>query len=388
MAIIIDIEGIDFEKSNVIFVNSLTLEEVKMKYNWLLNAKVNDAIVGENTRGIVWYFGDWYCGEWEDGTWYSGNFYDGIWKNGLWYSYSLNKFDVLNDKFFIQEIDDIYSTFHNGYWLNGTFYRGTFGVNSGETWVDYELYTGGTYPTYRTIIDVIGGSNIYAEKKLSTWIDGIFQDGLFYDGIWNNGRHVNGYMQNSKWINGKWYNGIFNGHTWHNGYWYNGEFIKGEWLNGTFTQLNRTIVSRFGNTLLNTTDNSAICNWYNGIWKNGEFFSGYITDSSENPIESVDNYLSMWHDGVWHNGIWYGGHFQKGEWKNGIWKNGIFGYLKSTSWTEPQLVSYRDDWYGLGSAWSGNTVQPTLTWDSSLVTASNTANTYYEWECQKIQKME
>ena len=78
MSINVNIEGIDFAKSNVIFVDGLTLEKVKIKYNWLLNAKVKDAIVGENDRGIVWYFGDWICGEWYDGTWYSGNWYSGV----------------------------------------------------------------------------------------------------------------------------------------------------------------------------------------------------------------------------------------------------------------------------------------------------------------------
>ncbi len=383
MSIVIDIEGVDFEKSNVIFVNGMTLEKVKIKYNWLLNAKVKDAIVGEDSRGLVWYFGDWYCGEWYDGTWYSGNFYDGLWKNGLWYSYDLNKFDVINENFFIKQTGDIYSHFHNGVWLNGTFFRGTFGVNSGETWIDYELYTGNTYPTYRIAGDIIGGQIQYTEKNLATWIDGIFQDGLFYDAIWKHGRHINGYFENSKWIYGLWYNGTFNGHTWHNGNWYNGQFINGEWLNGTFTKLNENVISRFGNTLLNTTDNSAICNWYNGTWKNGEWFSGYLTDANKNPIKSKDNYLSIWHDGTWFNGIWYGGHFKKGEWKNGIWKNGIFGFLKSTSWVEPQLVSVRDNYedllsIGFGDRWSGDTISPTLTTDSDLVTASNTANTSYE----------
>ena len=378
MSIKVDIEGIDFAKSNVTFVNNLTLEKVKMKYNWLLNAKVKDAIVGEDARGLVWYFGDWYCGEWKDGTWYSGNFYDGVWDNGLWYSYKLDKFDVVNEIFNIKQTGNQYSHFHNGYWLTGTFYGGTFGVNSGETWVDYVLDQTGTYPNYYAPDGApIFGNQQYKYKKLATWMDGLWVNGEFYDAIWNTGQYRNGLMQNSKWISGNWYNGTFNGHTWHNGNWYNGQFILGSWLDGTFTQLNTSIISRFGNTTLNTTDLSAICTWKNGLWKNGEFFSGYITGSTGEILDSVDNYLSIWENGTWKNGIWYGGHFLNGTWEDGIWKNGIFGYIKTTDWMKPELV--QSDF-----GWSGNTINPTqpgcigCTIAPENVTASNTANTYYE----------
>jgi len=381
---IIDIERVDFNKSNITFVNGLTLERVKIKYNWLLNAKVKDAIIGENERGIVWYFGDWICGEWVDGTWYSGNFYDGVWKNGLWYSFKLNKFDIVNEKFFINQTGNEYSQFHNGKWLNGIFYGGTFGINSGETWENFELYTEDTYPNYREQNDIIGGEIQYTYKNLATWMDGIFEFGDFYDSIWNNGQHIDGYMKNSKWINGRWFFGTFDGDTWHNGYWYNGEFIYGSWLNGTFTKLKDNLISRFGNTLLNTTDNSSICRWYDGVWKNGEWFSGYETDINELPINSIYNYLSIWFGGTWENGIWYGGHFKAGTWLNGTWKNGVFGYLNSTDWVTPQLVSQEYDPYFLGSKWIGDSNTPTITRDSNIVTTSNTANTYYEWSHKNI----
>jgi len=61
--------------NNIIFVDDLTLETVKIKYNWLLNASVKDAIVGQDDNGLVWYFGEWLCGEWYDGTWYSGEWH-------------------------------------------------------------------------------------------------------------------------------------------------------------------------------------------------------------------------------------------------------------------------------------------------------------------------
>lgn len=381
MSVVLNIEGIDFEKANVTFVDGMSLERVKIKYNWLLNAKVKDAIIGENDRGIVWYFGDWYCGEWEDGTWYSGNFYDGIWQNGVFYSYQLDKFDVLSNVFFIKQVGNQYSTFHNGIWVTGTFGSGTFGLSgTTEDWTGFQLYDatyeGYDFPNFKKAVNTIGGAIQYEEKKVAVWLDGIFQNGDFYNAIWNNGRHSNGNMTNSKWLDGYWFNGQFDGDTWYNGLWYNGNFIKGNWMNGTFCQLNSSLVSRFGNTLLDTNDNTAICNWYNGTWKSGEWFSGYIADSNNNPLESEKNYLSIWHDGVWENGIWYGGHFKSGTWKNGIWKNGIFGYLNSTDWSAPLLVSQPDT--RLDIKWIGNNIDPTQTTSSNNVITANSSNTYYE----------
>jgi len=373
----VDLQSIDFEKSNIIFVDGLTFDKVKIKYNWILNANIRDAIIGEDDRGIVWYFGEWLCGEWIDGTWYSGNFYDGVWNNGLWYSYDLDKFDVLNQKFFIKQEGSQYSHFHNGIWKNGIFYDGTFGVNSGETWMNYELFYD-EYPNFRVETGNISGNIIYSNKNLATWLNGTFYTGLIYDAIWVNGNHLNGTTTNSKWLNGKWFNGTFDGDEWFNGFWYNGQFIKGKWQNGTFTQYDNNIISTFGNTKIDTDDYSAICIWYNGTWINGEWFSGYRVDSNKKPIESNKNYLSIWYNGIWKNGTWYGGHFYDGTWENGIWYNGIFGSLSSTDWSEPELVSTRPDVYNLGQVWSGDTTISAES-NANLVTSSNSANTQYEW---------
>ena len=40
---------------NIILTNNLTIEKVKIKYNWLLNASVKNCIVGEDSYGLVWY---------------------------------------------------------------------------------------------------------------------------------------------------------------------------------------------------------------------------------------------------------------------------------------------------------------------------------------------
>ena len=59
--------------------SGLTPDIIKRKYNWILNAIVDNAIIGQDDYGFVWYSGSWIAGEWEDGTWYSGIWYDGEW---------------------------------------------------------------------------------------------------------------------------------------------------------------------------------------------------------------------------------------------------------------------------------------------------------------------
>lgn len=373
----VNLDAVDFEKSNVIFVNGLTLEKVKIKYNWILNSKVKNAIIGENNNGIVWYSGDWVCGTWLNGTWYSGNFYSGIWKNGDFYSYDLNKYDIINEQFIIKRDKPEYSIFHNGIWENGTFYNGTFGVDNSTDWEDFKLFYDNNYPNYRKIKNNIGGSIEYEYKSLPIFMNGVFINGLFNDAIWNNGNHVNGYVLNSKWINGKWFNGTFDGHTWKNGYWYNGQFIKGIWENGEFAQLNKNVISRFGNTNLDTTDNSAICIWKNGVWKSGEWFSGYFEDNGT-IIASNKNYLSLWYDGTWKNGHWYGGHFKNGVWENGLWENGIFGNIEISDWTTPQHV-IEPDAVNYIRNWSGDTINPE-TDNRTDSDVSNGLNSYYQLE--------
>lgn len=372
----ININNLDFQTSNIIFVNGLTLESVKIKYNWLLNAKVQDAIIGEDSNGIVWYFGDWICGEWFNGTWYSGTFHDGVWKSGSFYSYRLNKFDVLSNKFNIIEETNTHSLFKNGKWLNGNFYSGTFGINNSEIWTDYTLYNDDDYPNYKAELNSVGGNFIIDKKNLATWVYGYFHNGLIYDSIWINGKFFNGIITNSKWLTGEFYNGYFIGDEWLNGLWFNGEFLKGIWRNGTFTKLKSNLNSRFGSSTTGYT-----CYWYDGTWKNGDFFSNLVLDNYNNPIESTNNGYSYWYGGTWINGNWYGGHFVSGTWKNGIWKNGIFGpNLKQTDWTESTYVY---ELYNVnGNMWSGNTsmIEVSSTSNNDLGYSLTSANTSYQWQ--------
>ena len=342
----VDLSNVDFSQSNVLFVDGLTLEMVKIKYAWLFNAKIKDAIIGEDQNGLVWYFGDWICGEWVNGTWYSGTFHDGHWLNGQWYSYLLNKFDVLSQNFNILETDNKLSVFKNGVWESGTFNSGTFGENIEEfDWSNYQLdsgrepYRNAIIPVFKQVLGYAGGSSQHETIKLATWMNGYFNNGIIANSIWNDGSFNNGYIKNSQWINGKFFNGKFDGDSWYNGKFYNGEFIRGKWLNGTFTKFNSNLVSYFGNTNLT---GATICEWMNGEWMNGEFFSGYIKDISGNTLPSIQNNITIWYDGVWYNGIWWGGHFKKGIWNNGIWNNGIFGDIGQSEWISPTTVGQYD----------------------------------------------
>lgn len=347
----VDLKNIDFNSTNVIFVDGLTLERIKIKYNWLLNANIKDAIIGEDANGIVWYFGEWYDGEWYNGTWYSGTWYNGTWKNGNWYSYNMDKFQVLSQNFQVLSVDNSYSNFINGIWENGIFNSGTFGANNLEDWENYtqeiignNLYTDKYYTTFKKPVNIAGNVN-YEYKKLATWIDGTFNSGLLYDCIWCSGIVKTATATNIQWINGKWFGGTFDGYSWYNGLWYNGSFINGVWYNGTFTKLDNTKNSRFGDTKLS---GSTICTWKNGTWKNGEFFSGLILDSNNNILPSIHNNISIWENGEWFNGIWYGGHFKSGNWYNGTWENGVFGNIGISDWFEPvnvyQIGNQSYDW--------------------------------------------
>lgn len=346
MSITISIQPYESLQENVIFVNGLNYEKVKYKYPWLLNAKIQDAIIGEDANGIVWYRGTWICGEWFDGTWYSGTFESGVWYNGSWYSYLLRDFDIYENIFNIIDINDTYSVFKTGVWVNGSFYNGTFGQNLSTNWEGFSYYDIKTvtgYPVFKNV-----DTNEYIIQ--TTWVNGVYYNGLMFDNIWVDGTCMNGTINNSQWMNGKHFNGTFNGDTWYDGTWFGGQFIKGKWLNGIFTQANNNIISRFGNT---TNATGTTCEWFNGDWKRGEWFSGYVVDSYGKVIPSTQHNISIWYNGTWRNGTWFGGHFLHGQWYNGTWYDGIFGSYFVTNWSTPNYV------YQTGTAtditWSGLT---------------------------------
>jgi hypothetical protein len=310
--------------NNILLTDDLTIEKLKIKYNWFLNASVKNCIIGEDSYGLVWYSGEWICGEWENGTWYSGIWHDGFWKNGKFYSYLLDLVMVMSKKFVILEEDKKYSEFRNGKWYQGDFYNGTF--------------SGDRDSTFTSFLD----KNTILSKTINCayFYDGKFHNGLFKNSIWLNGVFYNGNIENSYWCDGKFYNGTFSRYAWFNGYWYGGDFIVGDWYAGYFDQTNNDIKSRFG-TYTGTTYKS---NWLGGTFSNGEFHSGLNMDSSGNTYPSLNDNLSQWTKGNFNGGKWYGGHFNKGNFNNGEWYGGVFGStIGSTYYTN--CIWNNGKWY-------------------------------------------
>lgn len=342
----VNLGEVDFSKNNILFTNGLTLEKVKMKYNWLLNASVEDAIIGEDTNGLVWYSGNWLCGEWYNGTWYSGNF-NGVWKNGKFYSYKLEKFDVLNNIFNPLYKDDTLSIFVGGIWENGEFYSGTFGVDVKTDWSGYSLYKGGkyvdgNYPVFQKEQETAGGNLENVILKRTTWLSGTFYNGVIVDSVWVDGSFKNGTCINTQWLNGRFFNGIFDGYIWYDGIFFNGDFIRGVWKAGVFKRADINTISRFGYTIL---DYEGVCVWENGKWEDGEFYSGVPNNNI------IKNYISLWLSGDWMNGIFYSGHFKTGAIYNGVFKHGILGDISVSEWVNPDSVFQINDrnmyWYNV-----------------------------------------
>jgi hypothetical protein len=324
MAYKVQIVNIENNVNNILLTDDLTIELLKVRYNWILNASIKNAVLGLDDYGLVWYSGEWICGEWEDGTWYSGIFHDGIWKKGRWYSYLLDKSMILTKRFVIIEEDKMYSQFLNGKWWNGEWHNGIFGNDN----------------------DVSGmtSTQVISESVLSPyWYNGTFYTGLFKNSVWKNGIFYNGTFKNSYWMNGKFYNGYFDNYEWWSGAFYGGDFVKGDWRTGTFNQIKTDILARFG-TQSGTTSDGTFSTWESGVFENGQFMSGLNVDASGNTIASDCHHTTHWKDGTYNNGLWYGGHFEKGLFNYGKWYGGIFNTDTSTAFTS--LTTWKNGlWY-------------------------------------------
>lgn len=75
--------------------DNLTLLKIKRRFPWLLEAKLEDAVIGQFSggRGVYWYNGK-FTGVWKIGIWENGVF-EGEWKDGVWQDGVFNggKFD-------------------------------------------------------------------------------------------------------------------------------------------------------------------------------------------------------------------------------------------------------------------------------------------------------
>ena len=325
MAFKVNIINIDNNINNILLTDDLTIEILKVRYNWILNASIKNAVLGMDDYGLVWYMGEWICGEWEDGTWYGGIFHDGIWKNGRWYSYLLNKPMILTKRFVVIEEDKKYSKFLNGKWYNGQWYNGIFGndINiSGKT----------------------SGETLSENIGCPYWYNGNWYNGLFKNSVWKNGIFYGGVFKDSYWLNGKFYNGTFDNYQWWNGDFYGGDFWRGIWSGGTFNQIDTNTKARFG-TYSGTTYDGTLSTWVNGTFEKGEFMSGLYKDASGNTIHSLCHHTTHWQNGVFNNGTWWGGHFEKGSFNYGDWYGGVFNTSIDNSYT--QFTTWKNgNWYG------------------------------------------
>jgi len=76
----------DFTKKKLSIVelrDGLTEKEIAEKFDWILKAKIKEAVLGKIGDKLVWYNGIWEAGDWEDGYWCEGIWLDGIWKKGF-----------------------------------------------------------------------------------------------------------------------------------------------------------------------------------------------------------------------------------------------------------------------------------------------------------------
>ena len=139
--ITLDISSIDFNSPKFKMVGGLTLDKVKIKYNWIFNASIKDAIIGEDKNGLVWFSGTWLNGTWENGTWYSGEFQKGRWKNGNVYSYDIDFKQSLDGKLHIYRVDISKTHFINCTFEGGNFNYGIFGniKNISKLTLPYEI---------------------------------------------------------------------------------------------------------------------------------------------------------------------------------------------------------------------------------------------------------
>jgi len=119
--------GVNFNEPTFIMVGGIGIDDIKIKYNWFLNAEVRDAVIGEDKNGLVWYSGKWIDGTWEGGTWYSGTWYAGRWKKGDFYSYEVDTTQIKYGRVNVKSTDISKSKFLSGSWEGGNFHYGIFG---------------------------------------------------------------------------------------------------------------------------------------------------------------------------------------------------------------------------------------------------------------------
>lgn len=272
------LKNVDFNKFRFRLIDGLTIDTLSLKFPWILEAEITDAIIGTDGTNLIWYKGTWECGRWFGGTWNSGT-----WKSGDWYDGTWNAKKIVDNLISVDVASNTsnkdLSTWYTGRWYDGNWNDGT--------WHNGRWYGG-------------------------TWSTGTWNNGTWNDGIWNSGEFSGGI-----WVEGTWNSGIFNCDNqpsyWINGKWSSGDFENGIWYNGIFEEKNGT--SRFGTKAFN----SRTATWHSGKWLSGSFYSRL----GETPDVSVSHKYSIWHTGSWYTGDIYGGIVYDIDFKSGTWHGGI-----------------------------------------------------------------
>jgi hypothetical protein len=65
--------------------DGVTLDWLKTNAPWILEAVIEEAIIGKMGSDLIWYGGNWHDGTWRDGDWLGGIWKGkGTWKSGNW----------------------------------------------------------------------------------------------------------------------------------------------------------------------------------------------------------------------------------------------------------------------------------------------------------------
>lgn len=273
---------VDYNNYRFRLIDGLDVEVLSTEYDWIYEAEITEAVIGQDDNGIVWYKGTWECGRWFGGTWISGSWISGDWYDGKW------KSKLIKDNYITIDVDDRYSDSDQSIWYSGRWFDGDW---ENGTWVS------------------------------GRWYDGTWNDGVWLDGIWNDGTWIDGQFTGGVWVLGNWKSGIFSTLNapsyWIDGTWLSGDFENGMWFNGNFGSKDKE--SRFGTKAYNSR--SAI--WKSGNWINGSFHSRLNLDENNNyDVADIHKY-SVWYSGNWFNGDFYGGVVYNIDFKSGTWHGGI-----------------------------------------------------------------
>lgn len=276
-----ELVDVDFNKFRYRLFDGLTINDLIVRYPWILEAEISNAAIGLVNGELTWYSGVWECGRWFEGNWMSGQWMSGDFYGGTW-----NAKKVIDKKINIEIADkktiDDESIWHGGRWFDGT-------------------WNGGVWRTGR-------------------WYDGDFNSGKWLDGIWNDGTFNNGTWNGGIWVLGIWNNGLFNTDNkpsyWINGKFNGGDFGNGIWYNGTFESKKST--ARFGTESFNSRPSI----WHGGNFVSGSFHSFLDKDDNDNIVRSKIHKYSIWNTGNFISGDFYGGVAYNIDF-NGTWHGGI-----------------------------------------------------------------